>query len=128
MRSYRMNVAARSAPPTTMSPPGFALSSMTSSGTTSRTTVVFQSARSASWRTRSWACLARCGRTRPPAWDLRGPCRPVSGHQFVGDTSVQEGAHRAELLVEVTVHLVVDQVPVELAVGSLKETVKRTDL
>ena len=52
-------------------------------------------------------------------------CRPESGHQLVGDTSVQEGAHRAELLVEVAVQLVVDQVPIELAVRSLEEAIKR---
>ena len=39
-----MKVAARSAPPRTMSPPGRALSAAISSGTTSRATVVFQSA------------------------------------------------------------------------------------
>jgi hypothetical protein len=51
--------------------------------------------------------------------------RQESGHQLVGDTSVQEGAHRAELLVEVAVQLVVDHVPIELAVRSLDEAIKR---
>src|SRR6266571_1273851 len=46
IRSRRMNAAARSAPPSVMSPPGCALSSIISSATTSRRTVVFQSARS----------------------------------------------------------------------------------
>lgn len=39
-----MNAAAKSAPPRARSPPGWALSARTSSATTSRTMVVFQSA------------------------------------------------------------------------------------
>src|SRR5215469_932990 len=50
-------------------------------------------------------------------------CRPESGHQLMRDASAQEGAHRAELLVEVAVQLVIDHLPVELAVWSLDEPV-----
>jgi hypothetical protein len=58
------------------------------------------------------ACRARYG---PRCAGARR--RPGSGDQLAGDASHQDGAHRAGLLVEMAVQLVVDVVPVGLALG-----------
>src|SRR5438445_8686096 len=51
--------------------------------------------------------------------------RPEPGHQLVGDTSAQKGAHPAEPVVEVTVELVIHHVPIDLAVRALDEAIER---
>src|SRR6202035_130717 len=51
--------------------------------------------------------------------------RPDAGHELIHDTPFQEGAHPAELLVDVVVQLVVDHVPIELAVRPLDEAIER---
>jgi hypothetical protein len=49
---------------------------------------------------------------------------PDRGHELVADAPVQEGAHRSELLVDVARQLVVDPVPVDLALRSFDEAVE----
>ena len=53
--------------------------------------------------------------------------RPEPGHELIGDTAAQEPAHSAEHLVEVTVQLVVDELPIELIVGPSKKPSSDTD-
>src|SRR6267378_6695118 len=50
--------------------------------------------------------------------------RPESGHELVGDPSVQEGSHRLELLDDVGVELVIEHVPIDLLLRSLEEAVQ----
>lgn len=52
-------------------------------------------------------------------------CRPGSGHEFVGNPSLQEGAHRSELVVEMAVQLLVDHLPIKFPVWSLNEAINR---
>jgi hypothetical protein len=54
--------------------------------------------------------------------------RPVVGHELVGDPAVEERTRGGEPLVEVPVQLVVDHVPVELAVRTFEVAVDRQDI
>jgi len=122
-----MKAAARSPPPTTRSPRARSLSSSTSPGTTSRAIVVFHPAEVRVLR------IDHLGHVPPdPGELLHGRCapgvqvggRPESGHELVGDPSVQEGSHHVELLDDVGVELVIDHVPVDLLLRSLEEAVQ----
>jgi hypothetical protein len=59
---------------------------------------------------------------------VRVGCRPESGHQLIGDTSAQESALRAELLIEVAVQLIIDRVPIELRLGPSMKPSRDTDI
>ena len=54
--------------------------------------------------------------------------RPVAGHQLPGDPPVEERAHLGEHVVEVPVHLRVDQVPGEVAVHAAMKPSIETDM
>ena len=123
-----MNVAASSAPPSSRSPPGSAFQPLDLLGDD------LPDDRGVPIGPLERPRVDELGHVPPDAGELgHGPGvrrigvgrGPEPGHQVVGDTPAQERSHRGELLVEMTVQLVVDHVPVELAIGSLEEAIER---
>ncbi len=131
IRSWRMKAAARSDPPRARSPPGWALTShhLLDDEVSDHGGVpvgLVQGPRE-----------HNLGHVPPDAGGLdHGPGtrrvrvgrRPELGHQLVGDPTVDEGAHGAELVVEVAVQLVVDRVPTDLPVRSMMKPSSDTDV
>ena len=50
--------------------------------------------------------------------------RPEAGHQLIRDSAVQERAHGPELFVEVPVQFIINPVPAQILLRTLKEPVQ----